>query len=102
MIYSANPLYHTFLFSQFQNQPSATCETPSNVYTFIKTAFYHDASPEGERIDWVLYRNNPRTIHVKCKESQLAMQRVPDVNNLNYSDHEGVETTFEIEDVSGM
>ncbi|XP_072017783.1 putative neutral sphingomyelinase [Amphiura filiformis] len=82
------------------NQPGTTCETASNAFTFIKTRYYHDASPEGGRIDYVLYRRNPKTIQIQCKESQLTMGKIPGANGLNYSDHEGVEAAFEIQDVT--
>ena len=90
------------IFCLFQSQPSTTCENSTNPYTFIKTAYYHDACPEGARIDYVLYRNNPRTIDVTCKESQLVMGKIPGESGMNYSDHEGVEATFVIQDVTGM
>ena len=81
-----------------QKQPFTTCETASNAYTFGKTRYYHDNCPDGGRIDYVLFRANPNTVKVACKESSRAFGKIPGQADLSYSDHEGVATTFEIMD----
>ncbi|KAK6023553.1 endonuclease/exonuclease/phosphatase family protein [Ostertagia ostertagi] len=66
-----------------------TCDRPDNCYTEQKFR----ENDESKRIDYILFKG----VHmpVSLKQCDIAMNKIPD-ENLNYSDHVGVQATFKI------
>lgn len=56
----------------------------------MSNSFTTDVNNE-KRIDYILFNDE----YLKCQTSQVTLGRIPGVN-YNYSDHEGVEATFQL------
>ena len=71
-----------------------TCYARENCFTHRSV---HKHYGEGIRIDYVLFRRNTDDLSVDCLSCSRRLGKVPNCNNLNYSDHEGVYAEFSIQ-----
>ncbi|KAK5985639.1 Neutral sphingomyelinase [Trichostrongylus colubriformis] len=67
-----------------------TCDRPDNCYSISK----YRENDESKRIDYILFKGGHMS--VSLEQCDIAMNKIPD-ENLNYSDHVGVQARFRIE-----
>ena len=73
----------------FQNDRRITCNLPDNVFT-VK-------GRRQKRIDYIFYTDNgsAKSKLILCKKSFALSGKIPG-QDFNWSDHEGLEATFEL------
>lgn len=74
-----------------------TSETPSNSYT-AKSSLKE--SPEGKRIDYIMYNSGPNIKAASLKCELPLVERIPG-KSISYTDHEGVSATLSIKRNTG-
>ncbi|XGW22013.1 hypothetical protein V3C99_004740 [Haemonchus contortus] len=67
-----------------------TCDRPDNCYSLKKFR----ENDESKRIDYILFKSEQMS--VSLEQCDIAMNKIPN-ENLNYSDHVGVQARFRIE-----
>ncbi|XP_064627149.1 putative neutral sphingomyelinase [Lineus longissimus] len=66
-----------------------TSDLPSNLF---HSAYWLKNFPHGERIDYIMYKNN-QGCSIECLDCSVTMGKIPD-QTFPYSDHEGVAAVF--------
>jgi hypothetical protein len=76
-----------------KNMNGSTNFLPDNPYTSLADKKNY---PNGMRIDHILYKHSKR-IHVDTIKWYTCLSKISGLNNVNYSDHEGVCAEFSIQ-----
>lgn len=82
-------------------QLGVTCDSPLNTWTAGKKLDDRARKGAGKRLDYILFRGptslERRTGRLSCKESRVVFTELMDDLQVSYSDHFGVEATFDID-----
>ncbi|KHJ93344.1 hypothetical protein OESDEN_06751 [Oesophagostomum dentatum] len=68
----------------------ATCDRPDNCYSCKR----YRENDESKRIDYILFRSG--RMSASLEDCEITLNKIPD-ENLNYSDHVGLQAKFRIE-----
>lgn len=88
--------------SEAINAFGVTCDSPLNFYSAGKTLEPYARKYQGKRLDYIFYRQpssppaSDRTPLIKCVNSKVAFTDPVPGYNFSFSDHFGLEATFEI------